>query len=201
VITPTHHRHRLLIERCIPSVQAQDYEGMIEQVVVSGPDEELREIARGWPPWLRFHEMDENVADGGATPRRTGCEMAKGDLICYLDDDVAYRPRHVGVLQRALREGADFAYSVMLTWHGAEPANPVGHAPPRHGGIDTSLIMNRAGLLEKATWEKVWTPSDGRITDPDGDLVHRWLALGATWEFCNEVTVDYWHNEAGGSRA
>jgi hypothetical protein len=70
-----------------------------------------------------------------------------------------------------------------------------------YGAIDTSLIMNRPALLQKATWEKVWDYRDGRPPDPDGDLVNRWMALGVPWAFTGEVTVDYWHGEPGGSRA
>lgn len=201
VVTPTHLRHRLLLERCIPSVQAQDYKGRWEQIIVSGPDPELAGMARYWnPEHIRYHEMDENVADGGATPRRIGCELARGDLICYLDDDVAYRPDHISKLVTAMTGGADFAFSMMQTWHGSQQGHVIGTPPPRHGTVDTSLIMNRPGLLNKATWEKVTDGRDGRPGDPDGDLVNRWMALGVTWAYVPDITVDYWFGEAGGSR-
>jgi glycosyltransferase involved in cell wall biosynthesis len=208
VITPTHQRHQLLLERCIPSVQAQDYAGPVEHIIVSGPDPVLRDLLASHlyetadGEALRYHEIDPDVADGGATPRRAGCEIARGDLIAYLDDDCSYRPDHVSVLEAAIsRENAEFAFSVMQTWHGGSPAHTVGSPPPMYGAIDTSIIMNRAGLLAKATWEKVWDYRDGRPPDPDGDLVNRWMLLGVPWAFAGEVTVDYWHGEPGGSRA
>lgn len=202
VVTPTHLRHSLLTSRCIPSVAAQEYDGEIEHIIVSGPDPELRELSSGWAGHIRFREMGENVADGGATPRRIGCELATGDLIAYLDDDVAYRPNHLTALVAAIeREDADFAFSVMQTWNGASPAHCVGTPPPMYGAIDTSLIMNRPALLARATWEKIWDRRDGRPPDPDGDIVGRWMQSGASWAFTGQITVDYWHGEPGGSRA
>jgi glycosyltransferase involved in cell wall biosynthesis len=201
VITPTWQRHGLLTGRCIPSVAAQDYDGPFEHIVVSGPDPELRALLAG-DNRVRYHEIDPNVADGGATPRRTGCELAEGELIAYLDDDCSYRPGHLSVLAAALLgAGAEFAFSVMQTWQGSSEARLVGEPPPRYGSIDTSIIMNRAGLLQKATWEKLWSGDGRRVTDPDGDLVNRWVDLGVAWAFTPEITVDYWHGEPGGSRA
>ena len=43
VITPTWQRHALLLDRCIPSVAAQDYPNVDHVVVSDGPDPALAE--------------------------------------------------------------------------------------------------------------------------------------------------------------
>ena len=210
VVTPTRDRHDLLARHCIPSVAAQTYRGPIEHIIVSGPDPRLRSLcealapamtARGPGRTIRYHEIDPDVADGGATPRRVGIERAHGEIVAYLDDDCAYRPGHVQKLVASLLfAGADFAFSQMQQWHGDAPGNVIGDPPPRWCHIDTSIIVHRAELLHKATWEKVPGGAGGRIPDPDGDLVTRWVEAGAAWSHVPEVTVDYWVGEPGGSR-
>jgi glycosyltransferase involved in cell wall biosynthesis len=186
VVTPTWQRHELLIKRCIPSVKAQDYPGKIEHVIVTGPDPELREQ-------IRCVEMTENVADGGATPRRIGTEHATGEIIAYLDDDNAYRSNHLSLLVAALIDHpeADFAYSQMLMSTGSV----IGSSPPSYSQIDTSIIIHRRELLERATW---LPPANYHA--PDWEVVERWLGAGARWVWVPEVTVDYTVGAGGGSR-
>jgi hypothetical protein len=96
-------------------------------------------------------------------------------------------------LVAALEEhpGAGFAYSqIMMTGHG-EPY-PVGADPPYLGGIDTSAIMHRRGLLEVASWR-----CNGHQQTVDWDLVARWVQAGVTWAFVHEVTADYYFSSPG----
>lgn len=44
VITPTWNRHDLLLTRCLPSVQAQDYPAVEHVIISDGPDEDLRDF-------------------------------------------------------------------------------------------------------------------------------------------------------------
>lgn len=185
-VTPTWKRAALLASRCIPSVQAQTYTGLVEHVVVSdGPDAELVV-----PPELgirlEFLPVHEPAPNRGIWARRRGADLAEGDLIAYLDDDNAWRPGHLELLATALESsGADFAYSRArctaqgLTW-------TIGSEPPQFGQIDTSLIVHRRELLETATWE----PSP--VTPADWHLVRRWVDAGARWVHVPRVTLDYY---------
>lgn len=196
VITPTWRRHALLISRCIPSVQGQTWPDVEHVVVSDGPDTPLRRfLATQDVPGLVYGELpahDESPHNWGSAARNHAAKLATGGLVAYLDDDNAFRPEHLSVLAEALeaRPDVDFAYSQLQT----HPAGAViGAEPPEYGQIDTSLVMHRAGLLERCgDW-----PAAGQIDyhdqhAPDWGVVAKWLAGGATWLHVPRVTVDYW---------
>lgn len=189
VITPTWDRHQLLRERCIPSVQGQVYGGRIEHVIVSdGPEPDLF-LPGGRYVYDALPEH-QDVVHWGVLPRRRGLELATGEVIAYLDDDNAYRPRHLELLVEALeRTGADFAYGRMqchrLTRRGCRPSHVLGSAPPALGAIDTSLLVHRRELLQRESWNVAGYASDW-------DLVDRWLEAGARWVHVPDITLDYY---------
>jgi glycosyltransferase involved in cell wall biosynthesis len=185
VVTPTWDRHGVLVDRCIPSVLAQAYCNVEHIVVSDGPDPALRDLVPR-DPAIRFAELPTHdwQARWGHWARLAGIDMAKGEIIAYLDDDNAFRPDHLRLLVDALlTSGADFAYSRMLVRGGGE--YEVGSPPPAYAQIDTSIIVHRAELLQKATWQQ-------SLPTIDWDLVARWLGVGATWTWVAETTVDYY---------
>jgi len=188
VITPTWKRYELLTRRCIPSVQAQTYVGEIEHVIVSdGSDPELSDYLKD-VPGVRYFELEQHSSVGiwGEYPRAYGIEMSKGEYIAYLDDDNAFRPRHLEVLARALDEMsvAGFAYSQQARWSG-DAYTLIGHNLPAFCDIDTSMIMHRREILDIATWRIGYNTIDW-------DIVERWMNSGIQWVFVPEVTNDYY---------
>lgn len=187
VITPTWQRHRLLLDRCIPSVAAQTVR--VEHVVVSdGPDPELRALLAGLD--VVYAEVTEHADDPcnyGARARNRGLEVATGELIAYLDDDNAFRPQHVERLAAALIAAPvfDFAYSRMYR-HGL--GDEIGGEPPEHGRVDSSILMHRRdGPAKFGLWP---VPSPYEV---DWVFVRTWVLAGALWVHVPEVTVDYYH--------
>jgi glycosyltransferase involved in cell wall biosynthesis len=194
VITPTWQRHELLTDRCIPSVLAQENcPEPVQHVVVSdGPDPELRYLLAGHYPHVSYAELNEHDPGirWGVRARLRGLELARGDLIAWLDDDNAYRPMHLAVTSAALRDhpGTGFAYT-WAQFHGPAGQWLVGSDPPVYGGIDTSVLVHRKELTDQiATWR-----DDGphQVTI-DWDLVERWLAAGITWTAIPSTTIDYY---------
>jgi len=120
----------------------------------------------------------------GHRARLHGIEAASGDVIAWLDDDNAFRPDHLSRLVPLLAD-ADFAYSVILM-HNHGGSYPVGVDPPVYCGIDTSSLVHRRSVLEKATWRDEGQPTN------DWDLVERWMASGATWRFDPVPSADYY---------
>ena len=190
VITPTWQRHDLLLDRCIPSVAAQDYPAVQHVIVSDGPDNVLAgKIAGrscGAVVWDALPAHDP-AARWGHWARLRGLELATGEYIAYLDDDNAFRPGHLAKLAAALDAdpSAGFAYSQIMMHNGGS-SYVVGVPPPAYGQIDTSAIMHRRGLLDTATWR-----DEGQVTI-DWDIVERWLHAGAGWAHVPEVTADYY---------
>jgi glycosyltransferase involved in cell wall biosynthesis len=189
VVTPTWQRHDLLFNRCIMSVQAQDYPALEHIVVSDGPDPVLASafkdsILASTP---RYYELPEHPdAQWGHHARLHGIDLAKGEYIAYLDDDNSWHSYHVRLLVAALEEtGADFAYPLMAVHGRGEYV--IGTDPPACGQIDTSMIIHRRGLLDVATWR--WHPG---IPTIDWDLVERWMAAGVAWVRVPRVTADYY---------
>lgn len=191
VITPTWRRGITLLGRCVPSVRAQTWPDVEHVIVSDGPDPDLAADLAGQP--VVFDQLDSHVdgtVDYGSRARNRALQLATGDLIAYLDDDNAFRPQHLATLAGALlaNPDVDFAYSQMLTTAG----NVIGAARPQYGGIDTSIIMHRAGLPERAGG---WPLPEDLAFDPhapDWGAVSRWLLAGARWIHVPEITVDYW---------
>lgn len=192
VITPTWDRHDRLFDRCIPSVEAQDYEGEVVHVVASdGPDAVLAARMNSERPRLvASFELDERPVHDrwGTVARRTGATLAISagfQVIAYLDDDNAYRPDHLRLLVDLLVSSrADWAYSMMQR----QPSGSVvGESPPKYAQLDTSTLIHRAHLLGQANWR--YEPGQPTI---DWDLAQRWLEIGATWAFLQQITVDYY---------
>jgi glycosyltransferase involved in cell wall biosynthesis len=192
VITPTWKRHDLLLNRCIPSVQAQDYPAVEHIVISDGPDDELFDKLavpgrRGWTN-LWYDDLEEHDPDArwGHYARLHGTGLAKGEYITYLDDDDALRPEHCRLLAAALddRPDAGFAYGQVIM-HGQGGSNyRIGTDPPQYGQI-TVTLMHRRELLDVATWEQ----SEPTI---DWDLVSRWLAAGTGYVSVGADTADIW---------
>lgn len=191
VVTPTWLRHRMLLELCIPSVQAQTYQGGIEHLIVSdGPDPVLRhKISSMYPalhmPRLTYAELPEHdpAEHWGHWARQHGLELASGELIAYLDDDDAYRPEHVEVLARCFEEEPQigWAFSRMAS-HGTTVTH-IGADPPHAGAIGTPMLMHRASTHAR------WGPAHSM---EDWYLVADWLDKGIPYESVLDVTVDVW---------
>lgn len=193
VITPTWNRNSLLLERCIPSVEAQTYP-YIEHVIVSdGPDPALLE--RDFSDMVTYDYLPEHVNGHIGNPARLwALEICHGSLIAYLDDDDAYRPDHIKLLVEALGsgEGYRWARSVMMSHKPSGSVN-IGYGRAVYGNIGTPMIMHERSLLEIATWT-----DDGE--QEDWELISKWLDAGFEPVCVDEVTVDVWPSNFHGGR-
>jgi glycosyltransferase involved in cell wall biosynthesis len=192
VITPTWQRGDLLLNRCIPSVLAQDHPAVEHVIVSDGYEPDLYpamlerygdEIAVGR---IRYDELAEHKgARWGHWCRLRGIEIARGPYLAWLDDDNSFRPDHVSRLAALLDGGAGFAYSQVL-FHSPGANYVIGAEPPRCAGLDTSGIANLKSLHETVTWR-----DEGQDTI-EWDLVDRWMQAGVSWAFDAAITADYY---------
>lgn len=193
VITPTWQRHDLLLDRAIPSVQAQGYPWIEHLVVSDGPDGELSRILagapleRGWRNiWYSYVPEHDPEPHYGHHCRAWGLELAKGDYITYCDDDDALRPEHCHMLAAALDADpeAGFAVSRMAS-HGPGGTSVIGHGPLACGNVGTPMIMHRRSVLEHGTWDH-----SGQFED--WDLVLSWINAGIKHVRVDAETSDVW---------
>lgn len=192
IITPTWQRHSFLLDRCIPSVQAQGYLETEHLVISDGPDPDLeRRLAQPWlDGWknLWFRQLPEHDPGDhyGHHARAYGIEMTGADYIGYCDDDDALRPDHVHRLADALtaNPGAGFAVSRMMS-HGPHGESAIGHGPLACGNVGTPMIMHRREITAAATWDHA-----GQYED--WDLVLAWMNAGIEHVRVDAETVDVW---------
>lgn len=197
VITSTWQRHEMLLERCIPAIQAQVLINFEHIIVSDGPDPVLREkLSRPWltgPYWRHCQYLELPAHDPephwGSYARLAGLAEACGKYITYCDDDDALRPRHCSLMADALSSvagaNAGFAVSRMRNHHPTDPGKDVivGWGPLAMGNVGTPMIMHRRETLEHGTWGE---PS---FTE-DWDLVWKWLQAGVTYVNVDEETAD-----------
>ena len=192
VITPTWQRHTMLLRRCIPSVQAQDYPRVEHIIVSDGPDPQL--AARLAGPCLDgrrgvwYRELTEHEPRGhyGHLARAEALDWTAADYITYCDDDDALRPEHCRLLAAALdaRPDAGFAVSLMVQ-HGPHGDNVIGQGEIAAGNVGTPMIMHRRPVLHTATW-------DHSGAFEDWDLVWAWISAGIRYARVEQVTSDVW---------
>lgn len=157
VVTPYYQEPADKLERCLRSVQAQDYPHVTHYCVADGFAQ-----PQTLAPWPRVrHVVLPNAhANYGCTPRGIGaqCALADGmDVVCYLDADNYLLPGHVTSLVQVYERGraggqpldAVFASRTMFVpGHEQLTLVPPGEAPGA-GFADTSCISlaRSAGFL------------------------------------------------------
>jgi glycosyltransferase involved in cell wall biosynthesis len=192
VCTPTWQRHDLLLDRCIASVQAQDYEAVEHVIVSDGPDAVLRTALelyarQGFRHPVRFHELPGHHPEPnfGHYARMAAVGLARGDYIAYNDDDDFLRPGHCRLLAAALNVNPDagFALSRMAQWQRGSVAAVIGIPPLGAGNLGTTMIMHRRETLDHGTWGP-----PARLED--WELAEKWLVAGVRYVSVDAVTSD-----------
>jgi glycosyltransferase involved in cell wall biosynthesis len=103
IIIPTYNR-RDWIGICLDSVKAQTYEHIETLVVDDGSTDGTAELLRSDPRYsfARLHVQPKN--GGASVARNTGIEMARGELIVFIDSDDALLPDHVETAMRVFQD-------------------------------------------------------------------------------------------------
>jgi glycosyltransferase involved in cell wall biosynthesis len=110
VVVPTHGRPEL-VRRALAGIEASDYEGPIDVVVVADREDPDPTLAR--PDAARPVRVVANTRTPGlAGARNTGISATGGDLVAFCDDDDVWRPDK---LRRQVDVLADPAVGVVTT--------------------------------------------------------------------------------------
>jgi hypothetical protein len=203
VITPTFPgREKVLLERCIPSVAAQNWPGAVEHVIVSDENPRLRSRLWGLDTGdrqVRFVEINDiwkNPAaraggrglgvtqNNGAWPWFLGSFLGLGQFLSFLGDDDELLSHHVSTHVRAMQT-AEAMWSLSKIEFRASGAfwNVIGDESYVEGHLDATGIMCWKDALTVANWD----PGAG-IAAVDWKLINDWRAHGLRGVFINDVT-------------
>lgn len=148
VVIPTHGRPEE-VRRAIASVQAQDYDGDVEVVIVhDGEEPDSALVTAGSRRPVRV--MRNNRYPGLAGSRNSGILASSADLVAFCDDDDYWEPsklrRQVEVL--ADEPGAAVvSCSIIVEYQ--------GRSTPRTAGVDrvthAMLVRSRMAMLHSST--------------------------------------------------
>jgi glycosyltransferase involved in cell wall biosynthesis/MoaA/NifB/PqqE/SkfB family radical SAM enzyme len=159
VIVPTANRPGFLKD-ALASLVAQDYPNW-ETIVVNDGGRSVEALAVAADPVGRVRVIELRGRCGPAIARNTALRVARGEIICYLDDDDLFLPNHLSTVVRALAQpGADFAYTeaeVVVESLTEGTRKVVGRSSPyRQPGYsrDTLLVSN---YIPINTWAHRWS--------------------------------------------
>lgn len=110
VIITTFNRPALLLD-AIHSVLAQTYRS-IEIIVVNDCGQPVESALATLETQVPISSIRHGVNRGLSAARNSGIALARGEIICFLDDDDRFLPHHLQTVVTALREpGTDLVYT------------------------------------------------------------------------------------------
>jgi GT2 family glycosyltransferase len=104
VIVPTLGRPDMLRD-ALASIVAQTYPHW-EAIVVNDGGEAVETLVLPVDPRGRIRYVEHGRRHGPASARNTALRLARGEIICYLDDDDRYLPGHLETMVAAMRDAA-----------------------------------------------------------------------------------------------
>ena len=205
VYIPTHNRAELLLDRALPSVQAQTYRNIeiivaahgctddthkrvhdvIPTTAIFGPPQDHRVriiyVPRRptYPPTAENHWFAGPVA-----PCNAALKAARGDWIMRIDDDDKLEPDAVEDLLRWAQVGNhEFVSAAYKTHKGIVWDD--GETPPA-GGIQTCMYRSYLKFMRynPDCWRKSWNQVN------DVDLIDRFRKAGVRMGHLNQVVAE-----------
>jgi len=104
VVVPTHRRRDLAV-RLVRGLEDQEFADFEAIVVVDGTDDGTAAALRALEPRFPLTVLQQPHR-GAAAARNTGAANARGEILLFLDDDMAPHPALLAEHERSHREGA-----------------------------------------------------------------------------------------------
>jgi len=203
VIIPTYNR-REWIGICLDSVKAQTYKQIETLVIDDGSTDGTAELLRSDPRYsfARLHVQPKN--GGASVARNTGIEMARGELIVFIDSDDALLPHHIETAVRVFGDhpntGLFCCDSTIIdsngeilfdgrTWHQIQ--NELRNQPLEAGFRSLLDIFQFSHIfpgftLPKAVFEKIGYFDQSIFPMDDYDLSLRVAGAGYGVYYCDQ---------------
>lgn len=139
VVIPTHRRANLL-ERALASIAKQTSSSNLEIIVISDCEDEGTEaVCRQWLGSTDTY-IRRSGAPGPSLSRNLGISIAKGEVVLFLDDDDAWHPELLALLEesRELRQGHPVYFNCTIVKESREVGEVKKHS---------ETLLNTQGLL------------------------------------------------------
>ena len=112
--------HAAEVAHCLQSLHAQEFDGVVEIIVVDAGRDDAVLAAAGPYPSVRVVRSGAPLLPGQA--RNLGANSARGGALCFIDADCIAEPRWLAAAMSALGEGARMVGGPVL--HG-DPWHPI----------------------------------------------------------------------------
>jgi glycosyltransferase involved in cell wall biosynthesis len=186
VIVPVYNGAAFL-RLCLEAVAAADYRSYECIVVNDGSTDDSRAIAAEFPMAVRIVD----IADGPRGPahaRNRGAEVARGDILLFVDADLVLAPGALGRVANLFRERPDMA-AVFGSYDASPPAkglvsqyrNLLHHFVHQNGNPNASTFWAGCGAIRQRVFEKAGGFDERRFSRPsieDIELGYRLRASG-----------------------
>jgi len=193
VVVPTYQR-RQLVQVLVRSLARQEFDGSFEVIVVvdgstDGSAAALRQLDTPFPL-----TVIEQANRGASSARNRGAEIARGELLLFLDDDMEADSRLLAEHDRTHREGAEVVLGHMPL-HPDSPVNILsagvaswaeerlktlsspGASLTLHDLLTGQLSLSRQTFIRCQGFDVNFT-RDGAFGNEDVDLGYRLLSSG-----------------------
>lgn len=203
VVTPTMpSREGVLVSRCIPSVQRQKYDGVIDHIIVSDRNPGIGERIAGAVTTtplrpVQVVEINDTWVNDltrrctGNFPWRHGCFMAHGDFVGFLGDDDEYLEHHVATAVDRMEEtGAVFTVAQVAFYGHGTYALTIGDGSFELGHLDATGVVCRREALRTANWD-IAPLSEKHANAGDYRMVRDWLRGGLAGSFIAMTTANH----------
>ena len=202
ILVRTHARGRLL--RCaLETVRAQTVKEGYEVVVVEDGKATSEDVVQEFAPYFPLHYEATGTHVGRSAAGNRAARLAKGDYLCFFDDDDALLPQYIETWQALLREHPQerlfFAASTELCGHyeadGVTWVTQSRKAYPVQGATRVDVACNnivpiQAVLFAKSLFEEYGGLDEQMDVFEDRDLWMRYASVQQPVT-CGVVTSEF----------
>ena len=145
-IITTHNRKDLVV-KAIKSVLAQSYSN-IECIVIDDTSDDGTEcyISQFIEDGVIYHYIPKEESKGGNHARNKGLELAKGEIIAFLDDDDEWLPSKIEKQVRCLSESIGFVYCGRVFEYDGDRNNlsyeAIGDVKYKEGDLSKEVLVH-----------------------------------------------------------
>ncbi len=190
VVLPTHNRSELL-HRAIRSVLSQVYQNYELIIIDDGSTDNTQEVVQSFDK-QRIVYLHHDKPQGVSAARNTGIRKARGEWVCFLDDDDEYLPDFLVRTREALSQSHS---RVGFSWCGVqfmggtpdneylieERTNLADSSADNRGEMAYLSIGTGFGLtVKRSCFDKVGLFDEKLYSVVDTDILFR---LGANYDF------------------